>query len=150
MVHSMQGKRPEYFEATLQLREITNEVEEYVRTELKKSGVHIAKEKPLPNGFDFYLSDSDFTQNLGRRLQDKFGGEYVVSPKLFSHKDGRSIYRLTILFRGLPCKKGDKIMYRGEEYIVLVVSKELTLQHTQTNKKLHLKQKDFHYLKVIS
>ena len=147
MVRSMLGKRPEYFEATLQLREIIPEIERHVRQELKKSGVHIAKEKPLPNGFDFDLSDSDFTQNLGKKLQEKYGGEYVVSPKLFGHKDGRTIYRLTVLFRGLPCKKGDKVQYRGDEYLVLIVGKEITLQNSKTNQKLHLKQKDFHYLK---
>ena len=149
MVRSMVGKRPEYFEATLQLREVSPEVEKYVRSELSRTRIHIARDKKVTNGRDFDLSDSDFTKNLGKRLQEQFGGEYIVSPKLFSHKDGKNIYRLTVLFRGLPCKKGDIISYRGDEYLVLLINKEIRLEHTVTHQKIHLKQKDFHYIKKL-
>ena len=149
MVRYMEGKRPEYFEATLQLREVSPEVEKYVRSELARTRIHVARDKKVVNGRDFDLSDSEFTKNLGKRLQVQFGGKYTVSPKLFSNKDGKNIYRLTVLFRGLPCKKGDIISFRGDEYLVLLINKEIRLEHTTTHKKIHLKQKDFHYIKKL-
>jgi len=150
MVRSMEGKHPSYFEATLQLREISPELEEYVRQEIATSHIHVAKEREAKNGIDFELADSDFTKSLGKRLQQKFGGYYLVTAKLYSHKDGRNIYRLTVLFRGLVCKKGDTVLYKGEEYEVKGIGKEITLFGITNPKRIHIKQKDFSLIRLLN
>jgi len=150
MVRDVTDKRPEYFEAILQLREVSEEVFEYAQSELHKNGIHIAKIVPAENGYDLYTADSDFTKSLGRRIQERFGGEYKISPMLFGRKDSRQIYRLTILVRGVPFKRGDKVLYEGEEYIILMQGKEFMLQEIKTGKKIHLKYHESKRIKLVS
>ena len=82
-------------------------------------------------------------------MVDTFGGEFKISAKLFTQKDGRDIYRLTVLFRGIHFKKGDSVMYKGDKYTLRVVGKKAMLQNTETGKKVHVGKKDFRFLKQV-
>ena len=148
MVRSIEGKHAGYYEAILQLRNVSEEIKEFAAKEIEQAGIYIAKTEVMKNGYDLYLGDSKFAKIIGTKLQHKFGGEYAVSPSLFSHKDGRNIYRLTILFRSAPFKKGDLVRYKGEDYTVKVVAKEIILLNLQTGKRKHLKYKEMVHIKV--
>lgn len=147
MVRSITGKRPEYYEAILQLRDISSEVYDYALEEIRRTGIHLAKEEYVRGGVDFYLADSDFTKNLGKRIQLKFGGKYLITASLFTNRDGRNIYRLTILIRGLPFKKGDLVEYKGNVFKVNVLGKEMILQNVSSGKKVHVKYKEMDLIK---
>jgi len=148
MVRSAEGKRPEYFEAILQLRNVGDEVYEFAKHDLKKGGVYISKEMDVVNGKDIYISDNNYGRALGKRLLKEFGGECVVTASLYGQHDGKEIYRLTILFRGVDFKKGDIVEYKAEPYVVKVMGKEVMLQHAKNGEKVHVKLKDIGLIKI--
>ena len=141
MVKSIEGKHIEYYEAILQLREITAEVLEFVKKEIKKAQVHVAKIKEVTNGYDFYLADNSFTRQLGRKLQGKFYGEVLLTTSLVGRKKDKDMHRFTVLFRGISYSKGDVVEYQGEKYVVRGLGQEILLQQTTTGRKVNVKWK---------
>ena len=142
MVKPIHGKHSEYYEAILQLRDVADEVVDFVDDEINKKNIFLAKVKKVTNGYDYYLGNSNLTKNLGKTLQEKFGGEFTVTATLFTRKEGRPVYRLTVLFRAVPFSKGDEVEYQGEKYKVLMSGKKVMLQHAKTGKKMQLWHKD--------
>lgn len=149
MVRSLEGKHPQYYEAILQLRDLTSNVVEFVDQEIARAAIPVAKFKKVTNGYDYYLADNSFTKALGRKLQQQFGGELVLSSSLFGQKDGKEIYRGTVLFRQASFGKGDMVEYRGEEYQVIVLGKEIIVQQRTSGKRIHLKYREMGKIKKV-
>lgn len=142
MVRTLEGKHLQYYEATLQLRDVTDAIIAFVKQEIARENIPLAKTVKEKNGYDFYLADSNFTKALGKKLQQKFGGQLQVTATLFGRKDSRAIHRLTVLFRGLLFNKGDVVEYKGESYTIKLLGKDILLQNPATGKKAHLKYKN--------
>ena len=119
MVRSLEGKHANYFEAILQLREVTPEVLAFTEQQITKGHLPIAKIKKVQNGYDYYLTDNSFTKALGKKLQETFGGQIINTATLHTQKKGKELYRGTVLFRQASFKKGDLVFYKGEEYMVI-------------------------------
>jgi len=149
MVKPVHGKHSEYYEAILQLREVADEVIDFVDKEIEKKNIFMAKVIPVTNGYDYYLGNANLTKNLGKTLQEKYGGEFVVTATLFTRKEGRPVYRLTVLFRAMPFKKGDQVEYHDEIYNVILSGKKVMLQHAKTGKKVQIWHKDMNKVKKI-
>ncbi|MBU0470732.1 MAG: hypothetical protein KKA62_03835 [Nanoarchaeota archaeon] len=150
MVRSIEGKNLAYYEAIFQLRKVSPEVILFAREKIEKAGVHIAKEVRNKNGLDFYLSDNNFARALGKRLQEKFGGECTITASIFGRKSGKEIYRLTVLFRGISFQKGDIVEYLGSNYKVKLLGKDIFLQEVKIGKKVHVKYKDMDSVNLVS
>jgi NMD protein affecting ribosome stability and mRNA decay len=142
MVRTITHQHPLYYEAILQLRDISLAVVEFAEAEFLRHKIPLAKRVLLPNGYDYYVADSRFTKALGKRLQQQFGGELLVTASLYGQKDGKEIFRLTILFREASFRKGEVVSYKGELYIVQALGKEIVLQPSAGGKKIHLKYKE--------
>ena len=136
-----------YFEAILQLRDISDEVLRFVEDEIERNKIPVAKVQEVKNGHDFYLGNGNLTKNLGKKLQERFGGEHTVTSSLFSRKDSKAVYRLTVLFRGIPFIKGDLVEYQGEQYTIKILGKDMLLQNVKTSKKVHVKYKEMDQIK---
>ena len=149
MVRSLEGKHPQYYEAILQLRDVSPEVVAMANEEIARAHIPVAKSKTVTNGHDYYLADNNFTKGLGKKLQQQFGGELILSSSLFGQKDGKEIYRGTVLFRQASFGKGDTVEYRGEEYVVTILGKEMLFQHLKTGKKIHLKYREMGKVKKL-
>ncbi len=147
MVRDMKGKRPQYFEATLQLRNPTQEVVTFVEEEIARAKIYVAKVVELKTGLDYRLADNSFTLALGRKLQQRFGGELTLSSSLFSQKDGKDIHRGTVLFRKPNFAKGDTVIYGGEEYTVKAMGKDILLIGITNPQKKHVKYSDMKRIK---
>ena len=147
MVKPIHGKHSEYYEAILQLREVADEVVDFVDKEIEKKGIFVAKVKPVTNGHDYYLGNSNLTKNLGKTLQEKYGGEFTVTATLFTRKEGKPVYRLTVLFRAMPFKKGDQVEYHDEIYNVIMSGKKVMLQNVKAGKKVQVWHKDMSKVK---
>ncbi|MBI4980078.1 hypothetical protein HZC30_00805 [Candidatus Woesearchaeota archaeon] len=147
MVRDLTGKHAQYYEAILQLRDVSTELVEVVYAEVERLGMRIAQALDLENGVDVYLTDKSLTKTLARKLQENFGGEYKESTSIFGQKDGNEITRLTILFRGIGAKKGDIVEYKGDQYQIRILGKDVLLQEVSTGKKIHLKYEDMKKLK---
>lgn len=148
MVRSILGKHPQYYEAILQLRDISQDVVDYVETEFMRAKIPLTKALEVKNGIDFYVADSQFTRSLGKRLQEKFGGELLITASLYGVKKDREVYRVTVLFRGASFAKGDVVQYRGEEYVVKMMGKKMVLQ-SKTGEKVEVKYKEMGKVRKI-
>lgn len=136
------SKHPGYFEAILQLRDITPEMHQNALNEIQKFHLHISKTVTHPNGIDYYLNDSRKTVQIGKHLQELFGGDYQVTTTLHTRKNEKEIYRFTVLFRGLSFKKGDTVSYKGDSYKINFLGKDIQLQSLETGKKVRVFDKD--------
>ncbi len=147
MVRSVESKHVMYFEAIMQLREVSPQVLEFAFEEIQRAGVHIAKKVKAKKGLDLYLSDNDFARALGRKLQLQFGGNCQITASIYGRKDGKEIYRTTVLFRGINFRKGDMVEYKGDQYNVKALGKEMLLQDAKTGRKVHVKYKEMKLVK---
>ncbi len=145
-----EGKHPQYYEAIIQLRNV--EVE-HVQ---KVVDIHYKYKVPMPktveqtHGIDIYSADQKTAKECAKTLQKKYGGIYLVTAKLFSEKDGRTIYRLTVLYRAPHFKKGDTILYKGDPYEVKLLQDKIVLQNPKNGRKIQLKsnEKDMALIKT--
>ncbi|MFH1682441.1 MAG: NMD3-related protein [Candidatus Woesearchaeota archaeon] len=151
MLKRLEGKRPKYYEAILQLRDFEKEVEQFVKKEIDREDARVAKVKSVRGGLDYYLADKNFTKNLGKKLVDKFGGEYIVTGSLWGKKDGRDVYRTTVLFRCFAFKKGDLVEYEGEQYYIKILTqKEIVLQHQKSGEKVRVRYKEMKRIRKVA
>jgi len=141
----MEQRHAEYFEGTLQLRNVTDEVIGFVVKAIDKTeDTQIAKVKKVTNGFDIYVSRQRFLRSLGNKLQQRFGGQINVSTKIHTrHKQtGRELHRVNLLFRMPSFKKGDIIEYKGDKIKIISIHKKVFAKDVKTGKKLNLNFKD--------
>ncbi len=149
MVRSLEGKHPLYFEAILQLREPFPDVVTFVEREIASVQIPIAKREKVRNGYDYYVADSNFTKSLGKKLQQQFGGELLITSSLHTKKKGKDIYRITVMFRPTLFRKGEIVAYKGSRYKVVQMSKDILLQETTTGKKVHARYKDMGLIRPV-
>ncbi len=145
MVRDLTGKHPEYYEATLQLREVTQELLDYVDA----SNLVIQKIVKVKNGYDYFLADNNQARAIGKKLQDRFGGKVVMTSSLHTKKDNKELYRVTVLFRQSGFKKGDEVIYHDEPYVVRAMGRDIYLQHSKTGKKVHVRFTEMKKIKPV-
>ena len=127
-----------YFEGVLQLRPGRQDVLTFVReTTVQEGKAEIVKEAKVKGGIDLYFSSQRYLRALGQRLPGRFSGKLEMSRRLFSASGVTSklIYRVTVLFRLLPFKRGDTVGLRGREYRILAVKERVHLQDAATGVK---------------
>jgi NMD protein affecting ribosome stability and mRNA decay len=150
MVRSLVGKHDKYFEGILQLRNVNQKIVEFVEDDLKNGHIAVSQVKKVKNGFDFYLSDNDYTRALANRLQKKFGGELKFSSSLHTKVKGKDAYRMTALFRYPAFAKGDIVDFGGDIFKVKTMGKDIVLIGQGKNtKKLHLRYRDMTQIKKV-
>lgn len=111
----------EYLEGILQLRDVKQEIIDFVYSEVEANrvgGVHITKATPLKNGIDLQITSKKFLRVIGKKLKLRFNGELKENAKLFSRDKQKSkhIYRLNVLFKGRKYKIGE-VIEKGEQKI---------------------------------
>ncbi len=129
-----------YYESILQLRGEDRDIHEAFQHVLGsidvkgQEGVFIAKKKRVKNGLDIYLSSNGFAVEVGRELFKKYGGDFVISKKLFSqHKQtSKILYRVTVLFRFPPFKLGEPILVGDDAFKVISIGKKVVLEGIET------------------
>ena len=83
-------------------------------------------------------------RSRGNKLQKRLGGEGVVSRRIHtrSRQTSRDLYRVSLLFRLPPFKKGDVISYKGEKIQIMQMHKKVLAKDVKTGRKLNLSFKD--------
>jgi len=134
-----------YFEGTLQLRDTTEEVHQYVYdiTRADDKAI-ISNEKRVRGGMDLFFSSMHYLQALGKKLKQKFPGELKITKKLFSQsrETSKVLYRVTVLFRQLPFKIGEVLDVDGEPIKILYIGNRARTQNTRTGVKKEYKFDD--------
>ncbi|MAE13226.1 hypothetical protein CMO92_01555 [Candidatus Woesearchaeota archaeon] len=135
------SKKGQYYEAIIQLRDSNEEVIDFIQEKVnKKPGVHINKIEQVTNGYDLYLTSSQFANTLGKLLQEHFGGTVKRSRRLYTknHLTSKTIYRTTLLFRPHPYKIGDHIEIKGKTVEVTQLGKKPQGKELKTGKKVFI------------
>lgn len=131
----------QYYEGILQLRNPKKEILEFINNELCRRGdVFITKEVKMKNGIDLYLTSQRYLQGLGRKMQQRFGGELKVSKRAYSTDKltSKHVYRVNVLFRVPNFKKGDIIAVRGEQIQVISIGNKLFGKELKSGKKVQI------------
>jgi len=142
----MEARHKGYFEGILQLRDVDTDVVEYSIKEIeRREDGFIAKIKDLDNGVDIYMTPQKFLRSLGNNLQSTFGGQITFSTKLHTKNKltSKEVYRVSMLFRMPPFRKGDIIDYKGEKIKINAMHKKINAQVVKTGKKMILNFKEF-------
>lgn len=134
-------KGTQYLEGVLQLRNVTKEVIDFVKQDLKDHSdeVFIVKEAIKGNTADFILSSFKYLRAVGKRLNNRFNGELSENVKLFSknQQTGKNIYRINVLFKMRDFKVGDVITdKRGRKIKVKTLGKKVAGVDVETGKKV--------------
>lgn len=133
----MEGKHPGYFQGILQLRNPSKKLKEFVDKEIKENNIYVAKTKNVKDGIDMHISSNKFLMKLGRKLKQEFSGDMKISKKLFSRDrmTQKEIWRMTLVFREMPFKRGDIVNIRGEEYKISSLGTKVQCTNVKTGKK---------------
>ncbi|MBN2052453.1 hypothetical protein JW756_03035 [Candidatus Woesearchaeota archaeon] len=135
----------QYFEAILQVRcsnyEILEKSINFLQkrvSELRHKGMFINKVEQQDDGFDLYMTNRKITQNLGKELQEAFGGEYNASPQLFTKnkQTSKNVYRVNVLVRLPSFERGDIILVDDRVYKVEKLGSKIKLTDLATNNQL--------------
>lgn len=149
MVRSLVGKHPSYYESVLQLRECSEEIVSYVEASFDKVGLVCSKKGEVRGGKDYFLSDNELTRNLGKKLQIKFGGDLKVTASLHTRKQNKDLYRVTVMFREAMFRRGDRVEFEGETWVVRSMGKDIFLQAEKAGEKKHLKYAQMRQIRKV-
>ncbi len=108
----------EYFEGTLQLRETTPEVVDFVVADVAaQDGVFIAKQTGSRGSIDMKISSARYLRRLGKKLDQRFRGELTITSKLFTRnkQTSKEVHRVTVLFKLRNYNVGDIIEELNEQ-----------------------------------
>ena len=73
----------------------------------------IQETKEVKGGIDLVVGSTQQGRSIARAIQDRFGGSSQESYKLVGMRDGKKVYRTSILIRLPRLKASDLIMVRG-------------------------------------
>ena len=143
-IKQLKLSRSNYYQGTLQLRDVNEEMLGFVYSQIKKRGdVAITKTVNLPNGKDLYITSQKFIQILGKKLKESFGGNLKTSSKLHTRsKSGRDLYRVTVLYRPAKYKRGEIAIVRGDKVRLLNVGRRIFALDLKTGKKIRIRSED--------
>jgi len=133
-----------YYQGILQLRNTTKRLIDFVKKDIKKNRIGIAKTVKLKNGNDFYLSSNKYILGLGKTLKKRFYGELKVSRKLFSQDrlTCKKIWRITVLFRMAGFNIGDVIRARRKQVKVIEIGDKIMGYEVESGRKISFKYED--------
>ncbi len=146
----MKKSNDKYFEGILQLRNITQEIIDFIEKKLNKTKeLNISKIVEQKKGLDLYMTDKRKMERLALDLQKEFGGILKKSPQLFSknRQTSKNIYRLNICLKFCDFKKGDVIKVNNKYIKVTNTGKKISGIDLTFNKKISLDVEDFEILK---
>ncbi len=116
-----------YFESTIQIRaslreptEREMEVSKKMAQEMTETGYKYGDQlsfvqdiKKTEGGIDIVLGSTQLGRQISKVISERFGGRLTETSKLVGRRDGRDLYRSTILVRLPRFKLGDIIRLKG-------------------------------------
>jgi len=136
--------RPNYYQGVLQLRDVNEEIYEFVRIQIdRREDAAVTKTVKYPNGLDLYITSQKFIKILGKKLKESFGGEIKTSSKLHTRsKTGKDLFRVNVLYRPSRYKRGDIVNVRGDNVKLLQVGGRIFALDLKTGKRIKIRRED--------
>jgi nonsense-mediated mRNA decay protein 3 len=154
-----------YFEATVQVRgsssrQISDGEAEKCRNlalSMADSGYRSGDQlsfiqdiREVKGGVDIILGSTQLGRRLARAITERFGGRLQESSKLVGRRDGRDIYRTTILVRFPRLKKGDIVSFQGSVFEVTGFDGRRTLVASLGNiRRSSLTEEDVEHIDIL-
>ncbi|WP_135612074.1 60S ribosomal export protein NMD3 [Methanococcoides sp. AM1] len=66
------------------------------------------------DGADIYLGSANAGRQICKKIISEFGGTFAEAPTLYSHKEGKDLYRITFSMRLPEFMPGDIILYKDD------------------------------------
>lgn len=89
-----------YYEAIIQIRPKNEELLNFIERDIKEnSRISITKFEESKHGYDLYITSRSYLKNILPKVKSKFEIESKISRTLFGKKDGKDVYRITLLIR---------------------------------------------------
>src|SRR3989344_4891928 len=144
IVQKLKLPRSNYYQGILQLRDVNEEILDFVHNQLKKrDNVAVTKTIKFPNGVDLYITSQKYIRVLGKKLKDSFGGELKISSKLHTrNKQGKDLYRVNVFFKPSKYRKGDLVSVRGDKVRLISIGKKIFARNLKTGKKVTIRSSD--------
>jgi NMD protein affecting ribosome stability and mRNA decay len=134
----------------LQLRNVNDEILDYVESFVRKNNISIAKKTLIETGYDLDISDQRKLQSLGKNLQKNFGGILKTSIRQFTQNrlTSKQVYRVNVYYESPLFKKGDVLKIDKDLFLVTSISKDISAIDLNRDKKrkIDLKNKEFSIL----
>lgn len=133
----------EYFEAILQLRELTEEQFNEIFDYIEGSYCRISKHIIHKNGVDLYLTSQKFIQQLSRWIKARFNCQLSTTSTLHTRdtKASKDLYRLTVHCVFLTFKVGDVIDYEGEKVKITTLGQKASGRVLSTGQRIFIDPK---------
>lgn len=140
----MKFARSNYYQGILQLRDVNDEILDFVGNQIKKrNDVAVTRTVKYANGVDLYLTSQRFIKALGKKLRESFGGQLKISSKLHTkNRQGRELYRVNALFRLPKYKAGDVVSIRGDEVKLISIGGKIFAKDMKTGRKIRIRNSD--------
>jgi NMD protein affecting ribosome stability and mRNA decay len=136
-------KQGDYFEGVFQLRNIDENIFEFVKKYCKNHSIFIIKEEKAKNGYDLKISDKKKAHHLAVSLQKSFGGILKINPQVFSQdrQTSKIIYRVNFYYEAPDYKIGDVVKIDNKVIHIHKISKTLTGTDLKTGKSTNVDSK---------
>ncbi len=130
----------EYFEGTMQLRNVNQEMLDFVHKYLKNNNSFASNIEEKKDGYDLNISDQRKLQSLGQQLKKTFGGNLKISIRQFTQDKltSKQIYRVNALYEGPRFRKGEVIKIKKGVFLLTNVSEKTTAVDLMSGKKTTL------------
>jgi nonsense-mediated mRNA decay protein 3 len=123
--------RSSYFEAILQVRTTKPKPDTLIDSRF------VTNAEEVRGGFDIFLTSTQYARKLEREFKEK-GYMVKESSKLFGKRDGRDIYRVSVLVKEPPFEAGDFLKHDGMVLRILRVGKRTASIDVASRKELLL------------
>ena len=110
------NRRPDLYER-IRVDKIAHDVEDTVQ-EAGDRLSFITRIDDIRDGVDIIVSSHSIGAMISRQIVTEMGGKITRHPKLVGEKEGRKLYRVTILLRLPQFRQGDVITYKNRYYEV--------------------------------
>ncbi|WAI01149.1 60S ribosomal export protein NMD3 [Methanogenium organophilum] len=121
-----------YYESTIQVRATDRKPDAYERERVEKIAYDIEESVQeagerlsfitrvdnTRDGVDIVVSSHNIGDTISRQIVTEMGGKITRHPKLVGERDGRKLYRITILLRLPQFRKGDVVFFKKRYYEV--------------------------------
>jgi NMD protein affecting ribosome stability and mRNA decay len=136
-------KQGDYFEGILQLRNIDENILNFVKRYCKKNKVFLPEEKKVKNGINLKISDKKKIHNLIPLLQKNFGGITKENAQVFSQdrQTSKVVYRVNFYYEAPDYKIGDVIKIDNKVIHIHKISKTISGIDLKTGKKTNVDAK---------
>jgi 60S ribosomal export protein NMD3 len=121
-----------YYEATIQIRGSGDKPTKEIQNECTQIALSLADAcyregdqlsfiqeiRVTKGGLDIILGSTQLGRKIAKTLMKRLGGKILETSKLIGKKDGRDVFRTTILIRLPRFKRGDFVSWRGDIFEV--------------------------------